>query len=74
MLEKLLKSRKFVAGLIAVLGVVLVNVLNVEAELAEKLSTTIVTMAALFIGGTALEDAGEKLLGGSKNGDEKGKK
>lgn len=67
MLKKLLKSRKFVAALIAVVGVMLVELLNVEAEAAEKISETIVTVAVVYICGTAVEDAGEKLLGSKKD-------
>ena len=67
MLKSLFGSRKFVTGLIAVLAVVLIKAIGVEVGTADAISKTIITMAALYIGGTALEDAGAKFLATPKD-------
>lgn len=59
-LRKLFGSRKFVTGLAAIAVSVLV-IFKVEEALATKIVTAVLTMAALYIGGTALEDFAEKL-------------
>ena len=65
-IKALFRSRKFVTALTALVGSVAV-VLGFEEEIAAKLVTAIITVAGLFILGTAAEDVAEKLSQG--NGD-----
>ena len=59
-IKALLRSRKFVGALTALVGSVAVA-LGFEEDVATKLITAIVTVAGLFIVGTAAEDVAEKL-------------
>ena len=59
-LKGLLSSRKFWAALVGVLAVVLVQC-GVSEEKANTISVAIMTLAGLYIGGTAVEDAANKL-------------
>ena len=62
-IKALLSSRKFVAALTALAGSVAV-VLGFQEEIAAKLVTAIITVAGLFIVGTAAEDVAEKMSSG----------
>ena len=67
-LKKYLGSRKFLAalaGFIVVLGVTAWgwNEENAQA-MADKLITAVTMLVSVYIGGTAMEDAGKKLGGG----------
>ncbi len=59
-IKSLLRSRKFVAALTALAGSVAV-VLGFEEAVATKLVTVIVSLAGLFILGTAAEDVAQKM-------------
>ena len=59
-IKALLRSRKFISALVALIGSVAV-VLGFEEEIATKLITAIISVAGLFILGTAAEDVAEKL-------------
>ena len=59
-IKALFRSRKFVGALTALVGSVAV-VLGFEEEIAAKLVTAIITVASLFILGTAAEDVAQKL-------------
>ena len=52
----LLKSRKFWAAVLGVVGVILVDVAGLDAASAELIVQAIMAIAAAFILGTALED------------------
>ena len=67
-IKSLLRSRKFVSALTALVGSVAV-VLGFEEDVAAKLITVIVSLAGLFILGTAAEDVAEKM--GSGQGESK---
>ncbi len=60
---RLLQSSKFWAAIIGIVGVVLVQLLNVPEDMALKIQAAIVTLVGLFIGGTALEDVAKNLRG-----------
>ncbi len=60
-LKGLLSSRKFWTALVGVLAVVLVQC-GVSEEKANTISVAIMTLAGLYIGGTAVEDAANKLV------------
>lgn len=68
MLGKLFRSRKFVmalAALVVAVGVVAWGWDEASAQAsADKVVDTVLVLAGLFIGSTALEDAAAKLLGG----------
>ena len=59
-IKALLGSRKFITALAALVGSVAV-VLGFDEAMAAKLITAIVTVAGLFILGTAAEDVAAKL-------------
>jgi hypothetical protein len=59
-LKGLLSSRKFWAALVGVLAIVLVQC-GVSEEKANTISVAIMTLVGLYIGGTAVEDAANKL-------------
>ena len=65
-IKALFRSRKFVSALAALVGSVAV-VLGFDEAIAAKLVTAIITVAGLFILGTAAEDVAEKLS--SSDGD-----
>ena len=67
-IKALLRSRKFISALTALIGSVAV-VLGFEEVIATKLITAIIAVAGLFILGTAAEDVAEKLS--SSDGDAK---
>ena len=67
-IRALFRSRKFVSALTALVGSVAV-VLGFDEAIAAKLVTAIITVAGLFILGTAAEDVAEKLS--SSDGDAK---
>ena len=52
----LLKSRKFWAAILGVVGVLLVEVAGLSAESAELVTQAIMAIIATYILGTALED------------------
>jgi len=60
-LKGLLSSRKFWAALVGLLAIVLVQC-GVSEEKANTISVAIMTLAGLYIGGTAVEDAANKLV------------
>jgi hypothetical protein len=60
-LKGLLSSRKFWAALVGVLAIVLVQC-GVSEEKANTISVAIMTLVGLYIGGTAVEDAANKLV------------
>jgi len=60
-LKGLLSSRKFWTALVGVLAVVLVQC-GMSEEKASTISVAIMTLVGLYIGGTAVEDAANKLV------------
>ncbi len=52
-------GRKGKAALGAVLGIILVQTLNLDQASAETITNAILTLAGLYIGGTAVEDYGK---------------
>ena len=58
-LRRIFESSKGVAAVVAVLGIVLVQALKLDLDTARTLSVSIGTLAALYIAGTAYEDAGK---------------
>lgn len=65
---RIFKSSKALAALIGIVALVLVRVFNLEAGVAGDLSTSIVTLVAIYIGATAAEDFATKI---GKKGDDK---
>lgn len=65
-IRALLRSRKFVSALTALVASVAV-VLGFEEAVAAKLVTAIIAVAGLFILGTAAEDVAEKLARGDED-------
>lgn len=52
-------GRKGKAALGAILGIVLVQTLNLDQATAETVTNAILTLVGLYIGGTAVEDYGK---------------
>ena len=67
-LNRIFTSSKGVAAVVAVVGIVLVNVLGMAPDAALTLSVSIGTMAALYIGGTAWEDGNKAKAPKDKGG------
>ena len=55
------RSRKFQIALVAIGSTVLVLCLDIDEDTAARIAESIVTLAALLIGGIALEDAAKKV-------------
>lgn len=64
-MQALLKSRKFWAAIVGVVGVVLAQY-GVPEERVNEVTLAIVTLITAVIGGTAWEDAAQKKAGGGK--------
>ena len=62
-LKKLFTSTRFIAGIIAVLAVTLVEVFNIPEAMTDNISNTILVVAGLFISGKSFSDLGLALKG-----------
>lgn len=60
-MQRLLKSSKFWAAVLALLVVVAVQGFNVSEEAANQISAAVLVLIGIFIGGTALEDVARNL-------------
>lgn len=58
-LKRIFSSSKGLAAVIAILGIVTVQVLGMAPDVAQTLSISIGSLAGLYIAGTAWEDAGK---------------
>lgn len=57
--KRLFSSSKGIAAMIALQTVMLVNLIGLDAETAQTISYSVVTVMGLYIGGTAFEDRGK---------------
>jgi len=62
-MKRLLKSSKFWAVIIGIVGVFLTHLVGLAPEQIESANALIVTLVGIFIGGTVAEDVAEKLRG-----------
>jgi hypothetical protein len=60
----LLKSRKFLAAMVGVIIVVVVQLTGMDEAKAQAIGQTVLGVIIAYIGGSALEDAAEKRAGG----------
>ncbi len=65
-MKRLLKSSKFWAVIVGIVGVFLTHLVGLSPEQIESANALIVTLVGIFIGGTVAEDVAEKLRGAKK--------
>ncbi len=63
---RIARSSKGMTALMSIVGIVLINVLKVEPEMAKTLTGAIITLAGIYIVSSAAEDAAEKFRDGRK--------
>ena len=59
-LKRIFSSSKGIAAVVAILGIVLVQLVGLDKETSMTLSISVGSLAALYIAGTAYEDAAKK--------------